>query len=103
MVGLNADFGGWEVSADPQPMTALGEAVAWMTGRATVELRWRYDHYEISGRDHFRIRGSPAGTNGIDVLVVHECDRDYGGLIPNTVTHLRRYSGSSLMPENPPF
>lgn len=103
MVGLSADFGGYVVAADPQPMTAFGEAVALMSGRGTVGLRWRYDHYELEDRSSFRIRGSPAGTNGLDVLVVHECDRDYGGLIPNTVTHLRRDSGPSILPENPPY
>ena len=103
MVGLNARFGGFEIEADPQPLTAVGEAVALMAGRATVSLAWVGDHYEIDSRDHFRIRGSPAGTNRLDVLVVHDCGLDYGGAIPNTVTKLPVLSGTVPLPDQPPF
>jgi hypothetical protein len=102
MTGPNADTG-LDLTADPQPLTALGEALALMAGRATVELRWRYDHYEIAGRDHFRIRGSPAGTNGLDVLIVHECDREYGGTAINTVSRTRKPSTTTILPDEPPY
>jgi hypothetical protein len=102
MTGPSADTG-LDLTADPQPQSALGEAVALMTGRATVELRWRYDHYEIARRDHFRIRGSPAGTNGLDVLIVHECDREYGGLLSGTVSQTWKPSTATILPDEPPF
>lgn len=105
MTGLSSAFGGFAVSADPQPLSPMGEALALMAGRGTFSLRWLGDHYELDKRDHFRIRGSPAGTKGIDVLVEHECAKPYGGSIPNVVTTLRDYyeHRSIPLPDEPPF
>lgn len=103
MRGINDSFGGWVVMADPEPLSKLGEALALLGGRATVELRWLGDRYEIDQRDHFRIRGRPAGTNGIDVLVIHECALAQGQPLPQIDSTLRDDIRPELLPDNPPF
>lgn len=72
MRGITADYGGRSADADPTPLSPEGEALALIAGRPTLELRWT-NKYELDLRDTFRIRGTPAGTEGIDVLVEHEC------------------------------
>jgi hypothetical protein len=73
MRGITADYGGRSADADPTPLSPVGEALVLCAGRQTLELRWT-DKYELDLRDTFRIRGTPAGTEGIDVLVEHDCD-----------------------------
>ena len=63
---------------DPQPLTDLGEARAYLTGRQTYEVSWFGDHWEINGpRTHSRIEFLPASNNGqlVDVVVEHHCDK----------------------------
>jgi hypothetical protein len=103
MVGINANFGGRAVLADPEPLSNLGEALALMSGRSTVELRWLGDRYEIDRRDQFRIRGSPAETNGIDVLVIHDCSLALGHPLPQIESSLRDDIVAVPLPELPPF
>ena len=103
MRGICADYAGYVVDADPTPLSRTGEALALMAGRTTVELRWLTDRYELDLRDHFRIRGSPAGTNGIDVLVVHSCELSEGQTLPQMNSTLRDDKVAIPMPELPPF
>jgi hypothetical protein len=102
--GLCADWGGWSVDADPEPLSALGEALALMAGRPTYELRWLGDRYELDGRDQFRISGAVAGTRaGLDVLVGHQCD---GAELPRARTMLRDqlwWTHAARTPEEAPF
>jgi hypothetical protein len=99
MVGPSADTG-LECRADPQPLTNFGEALALMAGRDTFELRWIGDHYEIAIRDHFRIRGSPAGS-GVDILVAHDCELadDW----PTMQSAFSGYVAPETIGNNPPF
>jgi len=101
--GLNAGFGGWRVGADPQPLTIWGEALALIGGRGTVSLHWLGNRYEIDSRDSFRIRGSPAGTSNMDVLVIHDCGRDYGGGVPHMASTLRRLWAIPIDSDIPPY
>lgn len=104
MLGITAIPGGLTIQADPSPLSRLGEALALMTGRRTVELRWVGDRYEIDLRDHFRIRGSPAGTNGVDVLVVHDCAQAQGLPFVYAESVLRDHELRSIpLPIDPPF
>lgn len=103
MRGIDADVSGWVVEADPEPLSRLGEALALMAGRTTVELRWLGDRYEMDSRNQSRIRGSPAGTNGVDVLVRHDCDLAIGQPLPRMDTNLRDGTVAAPLPELPPF
>jgi len=103
MRGICADYAGYVVDADPTPLSRTGEALALMAGRTTVELRWIGDRYEIDLRDHFRIRGSPAGTQGVDVLVRHDCELATGPQLPHMESTLRDDIRPTILPENPPF
>lgn len=103
MRGIDRAFGGKVVMAEPTPLSNLGEALALMAGRVTVELRWLGDRYEIDRRDHFRIRGSPAETHGIDILVVHECELSTGPPLPHTDSTLSDDIRPVPLPDNPPF
>lgn len=104
--GINADWGGWSVDADLEPLSALGEALALMAGRTTLELRWLGNRYELDGRDPFRISGAPAGTRaGLDVLLAHECE---GEEYPHAPTMLRdqiwfTHASGRSDPEEAPF
>jgi hypothetical protein len=100
MIGSNVDTG-LEVLADPHPLSDWGEALALLDHRATFSLRWVIDHYEIAGRDNFRIRGSPAGTNGLDVLVRHECE--LAGQWPTMQSSLNDYVAPVEYGHDPPF
>lgn len=101
--GIGADWGGYVVQADPEPLSPLGEALALLSGRATVELRWLGDRYELDCRDHFRITGTPAGTNGIDILVRHDCALANGPPLPMIESHLRDLIETAPLPINPPY
>lgn len=100
MAGPSADTN-LEIVADPEPLSRLGEALALIDGRGTVGLLWLGDRYEIASRDHFRIRGSPAGTNGVDVLVRHECH--LVGQLPSTESVLHDAHPQQFTGDNPPF
>jgi hypothetical protein len=100
--GLCADWGGYVVECDPEPLSRTGEALALMTDRATFQMRWCGDRYELDRRDHFRIRGNPPGTNGHDVLVRHHCD------IPSdAIPHMESVLNDEIvvipLPDKPPF
>jgi hypothetical protein len=102
-VGLDANYGHQVIEADPHPVGLWGEGLALAGGRATVELRLIGGcRWELSKRDNFRIRGSPAGTPDRDVLVVHHCGLDYGGGVPHVASSLRRFT-APIYSEIPPF
>lgn len=84
MRGITADHGGRSADADPTPLSPVGEALALIAGRQTLELRWT-DKYELDLRDKFRIEGQPAGTDGIDVLVEHQCGASPLPAFPSTL------------------
>lgn len=101
--GMCAEFGGWSVDADPEPLSALGEALALLAGIPTYELRWLGNRYELDGRDAWRITGSPAGVSArLDVLAGHECD---GPVLPHAPTMLRDqiWYTHAADPEEAPF
>lgn len=74
IVGLNDDQCAFEIHADPQPLSALGEALALLEGRMTVALAHEGGRWVLHRRDDFQIRGRPAGTTPRwDVLRTHTC------------------------------
>ena len=108
MRGLDRDFGGLSADADPAPLSALGEALALLAHRPTYELRWLGGRYEIDRRDRYRIAGQPAGTNGIDILVGHDCSLSPGQNYPTIDSrvddkHARPKVADKDLPHNAPF
>lgn len=74
IVGLNDDQCAFETHADPQPLSALGEAIALLEGRTTIALANEGGRWVLHRRDDFQIRGRPAGTTPRwDVLRTHTC------------------------------
>lgn len=102
LAGPSSDTG-LEIVADPSPLSNLGEALALMDDRATVMLRWFGNRYEIYSRDQTRIEGTPASTNGVDVLVRHECARATGPPLPTKPHISRGYVEPTPLPIDPPF
>lgn len=75
--GLDEDLGAFTTYADPAPLTALGEAVAWLDGRRTVELRKIAGTPQLMRRNRYTIASRPPGSRiwcgRIDVLAEHRC------------------------------
>jgi hypothetical protein len=68
-------------TADPTPLSNLGEALALMQGRVTYDLAYRGGRLELDDRDDFHIKGSPPETPNwwranADVLAEHRCNTD---------------------------
>lgn len=102
IAGLDADLG-LDVVCDPRPLSKMGEALALMSGRGTFTLRLFGDAFELSRRDHFRIRGTPAGTDGVDILVRHICDTAENAEYPRMRSLLRHPVINVELPTDPPF
>lgn len=68
-------------SADPTPLSNLGEALALLQGRATYDLARRGGRYELDHRESDHIASSPPETpdawrRNADVLAEHRCHAD---------------------------
>ncbi len=75
LVGLDGDRCALPVAVDPEPLSALGEAAALLTGRTTYRLAFLSSRLELDARDRYQIRGDAAGRTGPqhDVLAAHAC------------------------------
>lgn len=74
LVGLDDDVCALEATVDPQPLSALGEALALLEGRGTWHLRRERDRFVLDPRDQTNIRAHPAGSRAReDVLREHRC------------------------------
>lgn len=75
MRGIDREYGGMSVDADPEPLTVNGEVNALMTGARTYNLQWVPRPggmgYTLDSRDQWQIARWPAGSNGMDVLAEH--------------------------------
>lgn len=67
--GLDADVAAISVTADPQPIDQLGEALALLAGRSSYSLLRRDSAWSLSPRDEYRIRAGKPAT----VLAEHRC------------------------------
>lgn len=70
LVGLDADRCAGEARVDPTPLTAVGEALAIMTGRSTYLLR-TVGRPELDHRSRWHIGG--ASADDVAVLAEHAC------------------------------
>lgn len=73
LAGLDADLLAFEVQVDPIPLTAIGEALAQVEGRATFELWGAGGHYELEPRTSRRIAHFSPSTHRVDLLRAHLC------------------------------
>lgn len=69
LVGLDADHLALKATCDPTPLSALGEAVALVTGRTTYTLTPGKDRKELDYRDEWRI----ANPTRNPILAAHQC------------------------------
>jgi len=92
---------GLPVVADRKPLSKLGEALALVGGCDTFELRWVAGRFELAGRDQFRIRGTPPGSNRVDILVRHDCE--LAGQWPTMKSQLRDYVAPVEYGDKPPY
>lgn len=98
--GLDDDWTALTVACDPEPLSAFGEAAAVLAGRKTFTLALRGGRYELDRRDEWRMRGDPAGTGRIDVLMEHKCGQK--GQFEQTESNLRVPGANSASPDAPP-
>lgn len=74
LAALDADTCARRVTADPLPLSPLGEALALIGGRATYALWYWGGRLELNHRTSFHIKGTPAGTTDrFDVVAEHRC------------------------------
>lgn len=71
--GLDAYTCGIPTTADPTPLSALGEALALIAGRPTYTLTRTGNRLELDHRTQHHIAGHPAGTLPADVVAAHQC------------------------------
>jgi hypothetical protein len=70
LVGLDADRAAGEARVDVTPLTAVGEALAILTGRATYLRRGAF-RLELDHRSSWHIAG--ASADDVTVLAEHRC------------------------------
>jgi hypothetical protein len=94
--GLDADMAALPAMCDPEPLSALGEAQATILGLRTYDLSRCGAGYQLDGRDHFHVKGRPAGSGVVDVLAEHRCGAALDRASP--VLQLRRPSTDTVPP-----
>lgn len=98
--GYGADWCSLAVDADPDPLDAIGEALALIAGRATFELRIVGGRPELRRRDRWMIAGHPAGSDKTDILAGHDCDKPLK--LSHTGSRLPVPKQDLALPEQPP-
>lgn len=86
LTGLDADRAALQVTVDPAPLTAIGEAAALILGRQTYELHTAGDRQELDYRDRHRITARPANLEKSHVVQAHECGKPPIATKPQTDT-----------------
>jgi hypothetical protein len=73
LIGLDAPLCALRADVDPQPLSALGEALAHLEDRRTYALCNDGPRIVLDYRDAGRIAHRPAGTGRFDVMAEHRC------------------------------
>lgn len=97
LTGLDNDLCAGVAHADPTPLSPLGEALALVGNRRTYTLHQASGRLELQLRDHWQIKGGPAGTTH-DVLPEHTCEAVD---LPGAPSVHQRYA--AVLPDNPPY
>lgn len=83
MRGLDDDRTAGIVTADSRPLSAVGELVALLEGRATYDLAWRGFRYELDYRYVENVKGNPPGHFAdVDVVCEHRCGKPITHIAP---------------------
>ena len=91
---------GLPVLLDPRPLGREGEAFALLAGRVTFAIHL-WGGYSISRRNHFEIRGSPAGSERrTDIVVEHDCQAEE---LPHIRSKLQFVKSTTDNLVEPPF
>ena len=98
VTGLDADECAFEAVCDLDALSPLGEALALLAGRRTLEARQRSGRLVLTRRNHHAITARPAGTPRLDVLAVHACGADQLPTIPTTITRPARLDPDAPCP-----
>lgn len=99
LVGLDADRCALRADVDPQPLTAIGEALAQLEGRRTYALVNDGHRLVLNYRDAGRIAHRPAaGPGRYDVMPTHVC----GSIsrLPTTTSFITR--NLTVLPQGAP-
>jgi len=91
---------GLPVVLDPRPLSRYAEVLALLDQRATFTVALLGGRFDVSRRDQFRIRGKPAGSKRVDVVVAHEC---YSAPLPHIESHLPLPITNSVELIDPPY
>ena len=101
LAGLSSQQAGFSVQVDPQPLSPVGEAMALLVGRWTFALRMAGNHFRLTTRDQWQIKGSPAGSAmyvRTDVVAQHACNAPQLPGLPSTHRRPVKPVGEDLCP-----
>lgn len=73
VVGLDADRCAGPATADAEPLSRVGEALALLAGRQTYTLRRIGTRLELDHRHRWAVGGSRPGDGPYDVVAAHRC------------------------------
>lgn len=101
LAGLDGDLCAFPAYVDPTPLSAHGEAAALILGRRTYALWHRGGRLELTPRDRWQIKGSPAGhpKNRFDVHAEHICG---SGPLPSAPSVHERFTTAVPLTPNAP-
>lgn len=102
VAGLDADILALEARCDPTPLSALGEVLALVDGRRTVDLIRTRGRLELEQRWGEHIDTFPAGGGHGDVLASHVCGQPIPATWSATSVHAPPRSRTTT-PTRPPF
>lgn len=98
LTGLDEDLCAFHATTDPNPLTALGEALALLAGRRTYELRRRGENrLGLYRRDRWQIQGRQAGDQHF-VVADHQCDTPPLPTIPQPAIPAREKDTDAAIP-----
>jgi hypothetical protein len=98
LVGMSDDQLAHLATVDPDPLTAVGEALARLDGRRTYALRRHGDKYRLAfTRNHWQIRSSQ--STDYDIVADHAC----GQSLPTTLSVYRKVAVTIGVDNEPPF
>lgn len=101
--GLSADWCAFTAHANPTPLNPVGEALAHLNGAPTYALHREGRTYQLHQRDHWQIKGTPAGDQAAhltyDVIAEHQCGIEYTSNQSVFTPTIRKGNGN----DKPPF
>jgi len=100
VAGIDGDVCAFMIRADPQPLNALGEALAILSGLATLKLTRPGGRLLLTARDPWHISGRP--WERADVIAEHRCGQ-FGSPSGYTPSAFRPPALIETDDDEPPF